>query len=119
MDEKLVTLEKFARYDEKIKSYISDAIANADLGGTDTSDATATEDKVFLDETFYAGGAKKTGTFTIASEISSQDGLISAIKTALQGKASGGGASTPTQEKTVEITENGTVEVIPDEGYAL
>ena len=122
--------------------------------GIDTSDATATEDKVFLDETFYAGGAKKTGTFTIASEISSQDGLISAIKTALQGKASGGGggstgedltalleeqeelistlqetlrtkangtggASTPTQEKTVEIKENGTVEVLPDEGYAL
>lgn len=88
--------------------------------GTDTSDATATEDKVFLDETFYAGGQKKTGTFTIESEMSSQDGLISAIRTALQGKASGGGgASTPTQEKTVEITKNGTVEVIPDEGYAL
>lgn len=152
MDEKLVTLEKFARYDEKIKSYISDAIANADLGGTDTSDATATEDKVFLDETFYAGGAKKTGTFSLDEEMTTQDGLISSIRTALQGKASGGGGtvedltallneqeelistlqetlrtkangtggiSTPTQEKTVEIKENGTVEVIPDEGYAL
>jgi hypothetical protein len=77
--------------------------------GTDTSDATATEDKVFLNETFYAGGAKKTGTFTIASEISSQDGLISAIKTALQGKASGGG-TTPAEPiiEPLEVTENGT-----------
>lgn len=31
----------------------------------------------------------------------------------------GGGTSTPTQEKTVDITENGTVEVTPDDGYAL
>ena len=31
----------------------------------------------------------------------------------------GGGTATPTQEKTITITENGTVEVLPDEGYAL
>lgn len=32
----------------------------------------------------------------------------------------GGGAEPiPTQEKTIDITENGTVEVAPDEGYAL
>jgi hypothetical protein len=30
-----------------------------------------------------------------------------------------GGTPTPTQEKTVEITANGTVSVAPDEGYAL
>lgn len=30
-----------------------------------------------------------------------------------------GGTPTPTQEKTVEIMANGTVEVTPDEGYAL
>lgn len=36
-----------------------------------------------------------------------------------RGGGGGGGASTPTQEKTVDITENGTVEVTPDEGYAL
>ena len=77
--------------------------------GTDTSDATATEDKVFLDETFYADGKKKTGTFTIASEISNQDGLISAIKTALKGKASGGGEA-PAEPiiEPLEVTENGT-----------
>lgn len=31
----------------------------------------------------------------------------------------GGGESTPTQEKTIDIVENGTVEVAPDDGYAL
>ena len=56
-----------------------------------TSDATATADKVFLDETFYAGGAKKTGTFTIESELNSQDELIASIRSALAGKAAGGG----------------------------
>lgn len=30
-----------------------------------------------------------------------------------------GGEPTPTQEKTVNIAENGTVEVTPDDGYAL
>lgn len=37
------------------------------------------------------------------------------------GQAAGGGGTdpTPTQEKTVDITENGKVEVTPDAGYAL
>ena len=30
-----------------------------------------------------------------------------------------GGESTPTQEKTVNITKNGTTEITPDDGYAL
>jgi hypothetical protein len=30
-----------------------------------------------------------------------------------------GGESTPTQEKTVNITKNGTTEITPDNGYAL
>ena len=33
--------------------------------------------------------------------------------------ATGGGEPTPTQEKSVDILENGTVEVLPDDGYAL
>ena len=153
IEDKIISINKLGRYDQNIKAYIAQELSKIETG-TDTNDATATEDKVFLDETFYAGGKKKTGTFTIASEISSQDGLISAIKTALQGKASGGGGggtgedltallneqeelistlqntlkrkasesngeATPTQEKTVEIKENGTVGVLPDEGYVL
>lgn len=52
------------------------------------------------------------------SNLETQDSLIEQIRTALQGKAAGS-PGLPTQEKTVEITENGTVEVIPDEGYTL
>ena len=64
-------------------------------------------------------GVAVTGSFTLDSELTEQDSLIEQIKTALAGKAAGGGESTPTQEKTVTISENGTVEVTPDEGYAL
>lgn len=52
------------------------------------------------------------------TEVQTQTDLISQIQTALIGKASGG-TGKPEQEKTVDITENGTVEVIPDDGYVL
>lgn len=54
----------------------------------------------------------------LSSEMTEQDTLIEQIQTALHGKATGGEGK-PEQEKTVEITENGTVEIVPDEGYAL
>lgn len=57
-------------------------------------------------------------SLNLDEELTEQDSLIEQIKAALQGKAVGG-PGLPTQEKTVEITENGTVEVLPDEGYAL
>ena len=41
------------------------------------------------------------------------------IANALPEAGGGGGEPTPTQEKSIEIKENGTVEVTPDEGYAL
>lgn len=58
------------------------------------------------------------GAFTIRDEIDEQGSLIDQIKTALAGKVVIG-AGKPEQEKTVEITENGTVEVVPDAGYTL
>lgn len=86
----------------------------------DLTEDTITDDKLHKGVTAHdKSGAKVTGTFTLDNEITTQDELITAIKTALQGKASGGGTPTPTQEKTVDITENGTFEVIPDDGYAL
>ena len=52
------------------------------------------------------------------TEVNTQKTLITQIAQALEGKAAGG-TGKPEQEKTVEITENGTVEIVPDEGYAL
>jgi hypothetical protein len=86
----------------------------------DLTEDNVSSEKVFDGVTFHgADGNVKTGTFTISSELNEQDSVISQIRTALHGKAAGGGASTPTQEKTVDITKNGSVEITPDEGYAL
>lgn len=99
-------------------------VINTENGAETVIDLTGdnvAEGKVFKGVIFHgADGNSKTGTFTIDDEISEQDDIISRIKTALQGKASGGGGgTTPTQEKTVDVVENGTVEVIPDAGYVL
>lgn len=59
------------------------------------------------------------GSFTLEEEITNQDSLIARIKSALQGKIASGGNELPTQEKTVAITQNGTHEIVPDDGYAL
>lgn len=58
-----------------------------------------------------------TNTHEANAEVDTQEELIQRIKIALQSKVTG--AETPTQEKTIDITENGIVEVTPDEGYAL
>lgn len=57
------------------------------------------------------------GTFP-NGEIDVQAELIEQIKSTLESKASGG-LTKEEQEKTVDITENGTTEVLPDEGKAL
>lgn len=54
----------------------------------------------------------------LEDEISAQEALIVEIKEALEGKTIGS-EPTPMQEKTVEIKANGTVEILPDEGWAL
>lgn len=83
-------------------------------GGIDTSDATAVASDILSGKTAYAKGSKVTGTFTIDSELSTQDNLISQIQTALQNKAS---ASEPVlQEKTATPT-TATQSVTPDSGY--
>lgn len=85
-----------------------------DLTGDSVSEGT-----LFEGETAHAANGKKiVGTFTLESEMSEQDALIEQIKTALEGKAAGSAPLT-TQEKSVDITENGVVEVTPDEGYTL
>lgn len=93
--------------------------AEGEKNPIDLTKDTVSPDTVFKDITFHgADGKAKIGTFTITSELAEQDTLIAQIKSALSGKA-GGGAGLPTQEKTVEITENGEYEVVPDTGYTL
>lgn len=60
-----------------------------DISGDSITTETAFEGETFHDKT----GAPKTGTFTLATEMSEQDSLISQIQQALQGKAAGGGGS--------------------------
>lgn len=79
-------------------------------GGTDTSDATATADKIFLNETAYVNNEKVTGTFTIDSELNTQDDLIAQIQSALANKA--GGVVLP------ELSNPATAENL-EEGYEL
>lgn len=58
------------------------------------------------------------GAFTITEEVTEQASLIAQIQAALVGKVVGEAAK-PEQEKTIEVTENGTVEVVPDAGHTL
>lgn len=55
--------------------------------GIDTSDATATADKIFKDESAYVNGEKLIGTFTIDNELTEQNDLISQISTLVAQKA--------------------------------
>lgn len=73
------------------------AINKVEYAGNTLIDLTqdsVTEEQVHYGVKFHgADGNTKTGTFTIDQEITEQDSLISQIKTALQGKAAGGGGS--------------------------
>lgn len=48
-------------------------------------------------------GAAKTGTFTIDSELTEQDSLLTELEAALEGKAAGGGETTTYDTCTVQI----------------
>lgn len=90
-----------------------------------TGDSVKPETLLIGETAHDASGNPITGTMEPSSggedledEISAQEALIDQIKEALAGKTIGG-EPTPTQEKTVEIKANGTVEILPDDGYAL
>lgn len=86
-------------------------------GGVNLPELTnpATDDEVFLNQEYIdENGNKKTGTFTIDTEMTAQNSLINQIKTALDNKASG---SAPVlQDKTITPTTNSQT-VTADSGY--
>lgn len=86
-------------------------------GGIDTSDATATADKIFLNETAYVDNKKVTGTFSIDSELSTQDDLIAQIQSVVDNLPEAGDSIEPVlQDKTVTPTTSAQ-NVTPDTGY--
>lgn len=85
----------------------------------DVSDTNTSPERVFSGDEYYgADGDKKTGTFTLSSELTTQDSLIAQIKAALEGKAAGGGGSEPDprdQYQRVEyITSDGEAYILTD-----
>lgn len=59
----------------------------------DTSEVSVTPEKMFEGETALgADGEIKTGTFTIDSELTELDSLLTELEAALEGKAGGGGS---------------------------
>lgn len=82
----------------------------------DVSGVTASESDVMSGKTFGSGTSVKTGTFTIDSELTTQDNLISQIQTALQGKTAIGTSAPKLQNKTVSPSTSQQT-VTPDFGY--
>lgn len=100
-----------------------DILVHAEPGGVDlpalTNEGKAAD--LMKGKQMISGeGNAVDGTFTLESEMGDQKTLIAKIKAALAGKAAGGGGDEkPTQRKTVDITSNGTTEILPDDGFVL
>lgn len=96
-------MSKLTNNTEQLESLLAkiNALPEAGGGGTDTSDATASADKIFAGETAYIADGKVTGTFTIDTELSTQENLISQLSTILDSKACGGSSGYDTCTVTV------------------
>lgn len=69
---------------------VSDIVVEGAQLGLDTSDATATDDKVLAGETYYGKNGKSTGKFTIDTELAEQDDLITALEELAENIPGGG-----------------------------
>lgn len=63
--------------------------------------------------------AMSTNLETANTEVLTQEELMNQIIVALEGKSVSGGTAKEEQEKSVDIIENGTTEVLPDDGKVL
>lgn len=87
----------------------------------DTSEVSVTPEKMFEGETALgADGEIKTGTFTIDSELTEQDSLLSELEAALEGKAGWGEAEAGTCTLTITLgsyIESLVIYVLTVNGY--
>ena len=93
-------------------------LPNAGSGGVDLPELDnegSAEDLMLGKELIDANGNVVSGSFTIDSELTTQDSLISQIVTALEGK-SAAGADPVLQSKTITPTTSSQI-IEPDSGY--
>lgn len=79
-----------------------------------TTDATASADEIMSGETAYVNGSKVTGTFSINSELATQDDLIAQLSAAvnsLPDAGSGGSGGAELKTCTLTITTDSFMEV--------
>lgn len=95
------------------------ALPEAGSGGVELPELLnpANESEVLLNKEYInADGVKKSGTFTIDSELTTQDDLITQIQTALQNKASAAPIEPVLQSKTATPTTS-VQTITPDTNY--
>jgi hypothetical protein len=90
-------------------------LPEAGSGGIDTSDATATADKIFLNESAYVNNEKVVGTFTIDEELTTQDSLVTQIENILATKAAPSGIDTSDATATADTILDGETAYVDGE----
>lgn len=97
---------------ESIKTALVGKSIPEEEQGVDTSDATAVAEDIMLNKTAYIADGKVTGTFTIDSELTEQNDLISQIITLVNQKAN------PSDGGNLE-TVNVDFTTLPDPGMEI
>lgn len=77
---------------------------NKTAGGADTSDATAEKSDIMLGKTAYIASGKQSGTFTIQTELDTQEELISEILELAETKGTGS-SGTDTSDATAAASD--------------
>lgn len=102
---------------EIVVSELADKINNIKSGGLDTSDATAAAADILAGKTAYVDGNKITGIFTIDSELTTQDDLISQIQAVADSLPEAGGDKEIFLQNKIVTPTTSSQDVTADSGY--